>query len=207
MPLNLFYTMVQKSQKMTKNSNQGGGPALRGSVGFCDSWWSRQVAAMDRRQERDGHWSCSKSTFFSVVHGGRIPPPLNWFEFLVIFDFFAPWYTGPAHTVGSIGSGPDQLFRFCFLLSFEADGFARGLKLNEIEHYKLDESKSRCPRETFFVSRFQPRFSACSEKTPESPLQFLTSLIVNFSRHLYIEYIQNAQHIPAHATLRPRCHP
>ena len=25
MPLNLFYTMVQKSQKMTKNSNQGGG--------------------------------------------------------------------------------------------------------------------------------------------------------------------------------------
>ena len=24
MPLNIFYTMVQKSQKMTKNSNQGG---------------------------------------------------------------------------------------------------------------------------------------------------------------------------------------
>ena len=32
MPLYVFYTMVQKSQKMTKNSNQGGGgvgPALR----------------------------------------------------------------------------------------------------------------------------------------------------------------------------------
>ena len=29
MPLNLFYTMVQKKSKMTKNSNQGGGPALR----------------------------------------------------------------------------------------------------------------------------------------------------------------------------------
>ena len=28
MPLNLFYTMVQKKSKMTKNSNQGGGPAL-----------------------------------------------------------------------------------------------------------------------------------------------------------------------------------
>ena len=27
MPLYMFYTMVQKSQKMTKNSNQGG-PAL-----------------------------------------------------------------------------------------------------------------------------------------------------------------------------------
>ena len=29
MPLNLFYTMVQKSQKMTKNSNQGGGSCLK----------------------------------------------------------------------------------------------------------------------------------------------------------------------------------
>ena len=28
MPLKLFYTMVQKKSKMTKNSNQGGGPAL-----------------------------------------------------------------------------------------------------------------------------------------------------------------------------------
>ena len=28
MPLNFVYTMVQKSQKMSKNSNQGG-PALR----------------------------------------------------------------------------------------------------------------------------------------------------------------------------------
>ena len=30
MPLYVFYTMVQKKSKMTKNSNQGGvGPALR----------------------------------------------------------------------------------------------------------------------------------------------------------------------------------
>ena len=53
-------------------------------------------------------------------------------------------HAGPAHTVGSIGSGPDQLFAFFyflfFYLSFEANGFARGLKLYEIEHYKLDES-------------------------------------------------------------------
>ena len=26
MPVDFFYTMVQKSQKMAKNSNQGGGP-------------------------------------------------------------------------------------------------------------------------------------------------------------------------------------
>ena len=73
---------------------------------------------------------------------------------------------GPAHTVGSIGSGPDQLFRFFFFLSsLEANVFARGLKLNKIEHYKLDESKSRCPRETFFVSRFSPAFRMLEEDT------------------------------------------
>ena len=57
---------------------------------------------------------------------------------------------GPAHTVGSIGSRPDQLFAFFFIfflfLSCEANGFARGLKLNEIEHCNLDESKGHCPR-------------------------------------------------------------
>ena len=58
---------------------------------------------------------------------------------------------------GRSGPDPTNFFAFLFLfffffLSFEANGFARGLKLNEIEHYKLDESKGRCPRETFFVS-------------------------------------------------------
>ena len=88
--------------------------------------------------------------------------------------------SGPAHTVGSIGSGPDQLFRFFFFffffLSFEDNGFARGLKLNEIEHSKLDESKARSPRETFFVSRFSPAFPHARGRHP--------SLRYNFSRHL-----------------------
>ena len=120
-------------------------------------------------------------------------------------------FSGPAHTVGSIGSGPDQLFRFFFFfLSFEANGFARGLKLNEIEHYKLDKSKGRCPRETFFVSSFSAASPHARRRHP--------SLRYNFSRHLlsifHIIYILSTykthsgpQHIPAHATLRPRCHP
>ena len=79
-------------------------------------------------------------------------------------------------------SGPDPtnyfafFFFFFFFLSFEANGFARGLKLNEIEHYKLNESKGRCPRETFFVSRFSPAFPHARRRHP--------SLRYNFSRHL-----------------------
>ena len=38
MPLDLFYTMVQKKSKMTKNSNQGG-PALNES--FCVEEWTQ----------------------------------------------------------------------------------------------------------------------------------------------------------------------
>ena len=34
MPLYLFYTMVQKSQKMTKNSNQGGSCLKAGPLWF-----------------------------------------------------------------------------------------------------------------------------------------------------------------------------
>ena len=44
--------------------------------------------------------------------------------------------SGPAHTVGSVGSGPDQLFRFFFLSTLEANGFSRSWKLNEIEHHR-----------------------------------------------------------------------
>ena len=65
---------------------------------------------------------------------------------------------------------------FFFFLSFEASGFARGLKLNEIEQYKSNESKGRCPRETFFVSRFSPAFPHARRRHP--------SLRYNFSRHL-----------------------
>ena len=68
-------------------------------------------------------------------------------------------------------------FLFFFkCLSCEANGFARGLKLNEIEHYNLDESKGHCPRETFFVSRFSPAFPHARRRHP--------SLRYNFSRHL-----------------------
>ena len=102
-----------------------------------------------------------------------------------------------------------SLFFFFFLSSLDANGFARGLKLNEIEHYKLDESKGRCPRETFFVSRFSPAFRMLEEDTRVSATIF-TSLIVNF----HVSYILSTykthsgpQHIHAHATLRPRCHP
>ena len=112
-------------------------------------------------------------------------------------------------------SGPDPTnffaFFFFFFLSFEANGFARS-KLNEIEHYKLDESKGRCPWETFFVSRFSPAFPNARRRHP--------SLRYNFSRHLlsilHVIYILSTyvykthsgpQHIPVHATLRPRCHP
>ena len=60
--------------------------------------------------------------------------------------------TGPLSAQGrrtrSGRSGPDPTNFFAFFFSFEANGFARGLKLNELEHYKLDESKGRCPRET-----------------------------------------------------------
>ena len=111
---------------------------------------------------------------------------------------------------GRSGPGPDQLFSHFFFLSFEANGFARGLKLNEIEHYKLDESKGRSPRETFFVSSFSPAFPHARRRHP--------SLRYNFSRHLlsifHVSYILSTykthsgpQHIHAHATLRPRCHP
>ena len=92
-----------------------------------------------------------------------------------------------------------SLFFLCLLSRLTA--FARGLKLNEIEHYKLDESKGRCPRETFFVSRFSPRFPHARRRH--------SSLRYNFSRHLlsifhvsynyYIEYIQNAFRTPTYS--------
>ena len=75
-------------------------------------------------------------------------------------------------------------FFFFFLSSLGANGFARGFKLNEIEHYRLDESKGRCPRETFFVSRFSPAFRMLEEDTRVSATifhvtycQFFTSVI------------------------------
>ena len=37
MPLYLFYTMVQKSQKWPKTEIKGGGPALRGARRDCDT--------------------------------------------------------------------------------------------------------------------------------------------------------------------------
>ena len=40
MPLNLFYTMVQKSQKWPKTQIKGGGPAL-------NQWLLRRIAAQN----------------------------------------------------------------------------------------------------------------------------------------------------------------
>ena len=65
---------------------------------------------------------------------------------------------------------------FFFFFVFRGERLCQGLKLNEIEHYKLDKSKGRFPRETFFVSRFSPAFPHARRRHP--------SLRYNFSRHL-----------------------
>ena len=132
MPLNLFYTMVQKSQKWPKTQIKGG--------------------------------SCLKTEIYIVVKAllqGR-------------------------HTrSGRSGPDPTNFFRLFFFLSFEANGFARSLKLNGIEHYKLDESKGRCPRETFFGSRFSPAFPHARRSTRVSATIFHVTYCQCFTSFIY----------------------
>ena len=66
MPLNVFYTTVQKSQKWPKTQNKGGGPTLREVRCITKQNWA--VA----REERPGVMSCNQfwdniRTLFSLV--------------------------------------------------------------------------------------------------------------------------------------------
>ena len=87
---------------------------------------------------------------------------------------------------GRSGPDPTNFFAFFFFLSsLEANGFARGLKLNEIEHYKLDESKGRCPGKTLFVSGFSPAFRMLEKDTRVSATIFHVTYCQFFMSVIY----------------------
>ena len=116
MPLNLFYTMVQKSQKWPKTQIKGGGPALnRDEYILLDAnsqkkRWRSEVQAADFSPIQAG---CSWATRSSK----RELAVLIVWVFIVVWCIFYVWLFLLFQVAGPPGCGKTQ---FCIQMSVQA---------------------------------------------------------------------------------------